>query len=65
MTSDAKDFVTAIFEEGLKKRPAVASEVEILMQEVDNEEGLPRFDRNSYLDEDQIKVGVSKICLII
>jgi hypothetical protein len=35
------------------------------MQEVNNEEGLPRFDRNSYLDEDQIKVGVSEICLII
>ena len=35
------------------------------MQEVNNEDGLPRFDRNSYLDEDQIKVGVSEICLII
>ena len=23
------------------------------MQEVNNEDGLPRFDRNSYLDEDQ------------
>ena len=65
MSSDAKAFIQKFFDDGLKKRPAVASEVEILMQEVNNEEGLPRFDRNSYLDEDQIKVGVSEICLII
>ena len=60
VTSDAKAFIQKIFDDGLKKRPAVASEVEILMQEVNNEDGLPRFDRNSYLDEDQIKVGVSR-----
>ena len=51
VTSDAKAFIQKIFDDGLKKRPAVASEVEILMQEVNNEDGLPRFDRNSYLDE--------------
>ena len=53
ISSDAKAFIQKTFEDGLKKRPAVASEVEILMQEVNNEDGLPRFDRNSYLDEDQ------------
>ena len=51
VTSDAKAFIQKIFDDGLKERPAVASKVEILMQEVNNEDGLPRFDRNSYLDE--------------
>ena len=31
VTSDAKAFIQKIFDDGLKKRPAVASEVEILM----------------------------------
>ena len=52
-------YIEEVFNMGLKQRPAVASDVEMQMQEVTNEDGNPRFDRNSYLDEDQIKVNSS------
>ena len=53
--SEAKAYVGAIFMQGKKDRPVLASEVERRMQEeVDPVTKLPKFDADSFLDEEQI-----------
>ena len=58
-------YIEEVFNMGLKQRPAVASDVEMQMQEVTNGDGNPRFDKNSYLDEDQIKVSFHHIISLL
>ena len=53
--AEARQFVKQIFNDGQKTRPAVASEVVTLMQEKKNILGQSMFDKDSFLDEDQIK----------
>ena len=54
-TAEAKAYIGAIFMQGKKDRPVLASEVERRMQEeVDPVTKLPKFDADSFLDEEQI-----------
>ena len=54
-TAEVKKYVGAIFMQGKKDKPVLASEVERRMQEeVDPITKLPLFDADSFLDEEQI-----------
>ena len=55
ITAEARQFVKQIFNDGQKTRPPVASKVVTLMKEKKNILGQPMFDKDSFLDEDQVK----------
>lgn len=55
ISDEARQWLIKIFNDGQKSRPAIASNVVILMQGMKNLLGEPMFDKDSYLDEDQIK----------
>ena len=51
ITPDARNYINEIFIRGLTSRPAIAADVEKQMMDEEDENGDPRFDKDSYLDE--------------
>ena len=56
VTKTARAFIQEIFEKGQQtKKPIPAADAVIMMQLKTDESGMPIFDENTYLEEDQIK----------